>query len=411
MEHAETTSRPLYRQLALVGTAVLVLSTTAFFRVPLLPEIGRDLTMSAGQLGLVTSMFAAGRLLADLPAGRLLERVRATGLLAVSASVMMIGSVALSAAGQALTAYGAAFALGIASAVTNATGMHTFSVAAPRQRRGTSLAVFSTALLAGQALGPFAGGAIAAATSWRTAEFVAGAVCLLLVVVLLWSSLRGGRTSATAGAAPPVEDHASPVEETAAAGARRWRRHQVALMFVAFAMFFTLGAMPQTLVPLIGAGDLGLPVQWIGAALGVGGACRLVGGFIGGVLSDRVSRRAALLPGLVLQAVGVSLVAGAGVPWWLAGIIVMSLASWSISVAATVLADLAPQGRLGPQLGRFRFVGDVGLILGPLLATQLYEASGRAVTVAAISALLVAAAVWSGFSVPETGAPGLSSDA
>lgn len=412
MEHAETTSLPLYRQLALVGTAVLVLSTTAFFRVPLLPEIGRDLTMSAGQLGLVTSMFAAGRLLADLPAGRLLERVPATGLLAVSASVMMIGSVALSAAGQALAAYGAAFALGIASAVTNATGMHTFSVAAPKQRRGTSLAIFSTALLAGQALGPLAGGAIAAATSWRTAELVAGAVCLLLVVVLLWSSLRGGRRApATAGAASSVEDHASPVEETAGAGARRWRRHQMALMFVAFAMFFTLGAMPQTLVPLIGAGDLGLPVQWIGAALGVGGACRLVGGFVGGVLSDRVSRRAALLPGLVLQAVGVSLVAGAGVPWWLAGIIVMSLASWSISVAATVLADLAPQGRLGPQLGRFRFVGDVGLILGPLLATQLYEASGRAVTVAAISALLVAAAVWSGFSVPETGAPGLTSDA
>lgn len=407
MEHAETTSRPLYRQLALVGTAVLVLSTTAFFRVPLLPEIGRDLTMSAGQLGLVTSMFAGGRLLADLPAGRLLERVRATGLLAVSASVMMIGSVALSAAGQALTAYGAAFALGIASAVTNATGMHTFSVAAPKQRRGTSLAVFSTALLAGQALGPLAGGAIAAATSWRTAEFVAGVVCLLLVVVLVWSSLRGRRHAGatSAGPAPPVEEHASPVEETAAAGARQWRRDHMALMFVAFAMFFTLGAMPQTLVPLIGAGDLGLPVQWIGAALGVGGACRLVGGFVGGVLSDRVSRRAALLPGLVLQAVGVSLVAGAGVPWWLAGIIVMSLASWSISVAATVLADLAPHGRLGPQLGRFRFVGDVGLILGPLLATQLYEASGRAVTVAAISALLVAAAVWSGFSVPETGAP------
>jgi len=403
MEQVERAAGPHYRELALVGAAVLVLSTTAFFRVPLLPDIGRELTMSVGRLGLVTSMFAAGRLLADLPAGRLLERVRATGLLAASALLMTLGSLGLSAAGQALTVYGAAFTLGIASAVTNATGMHTFSVAAPRRRRGTSLAVFSTALLAGQALGPFAGGAIAAATSWRTAELVAAIACLLLVAVLLWSHVRGGDGGLAGGATAAVADGAAPGGAVDAVAGRRWRQHRAALMFVAFAMFFTLGAMPQTLVPLIGAGDLGLPVQWIGAALGIGGACRLVGGFVGGVLSDRVSRRAALLPGLVLQALGVGLVAGAGVPWWLAGIIVMSLASWSISVAATVLADLAPRGRLGPQLGSFRFVGDVGLILGPLLATQVYEQAGRAVTAAAVAALLVVAAVWSGLSIPETG--------
>jgi predicted MFS family arabinose efflux permease len=403
MEQVERAAAPHYRELALVGAAVLVLSTTAFFRVPLLPEIGRDLTMSAGQLGLVTSMYAAGRLLADLPAGRLLERVRATGLLATSATIMMIGSLGLSAAGRSLTVYGAAFALGIASAITNATGMHTFSVAAPRRRRGTSLAVFSTALLAGQALGPFAGGAIAAATSWRNAQFVAAIACLLLVAMLLWSHLRAGHVDHAGAAGPAVADGTAPEATDDTAAGRQWRRHGAALMFVAFAMFFTLGAMPQTLVPLIGAGDLGLPVQWIGAALGIGGVCRLVGGFVGGVLSDRVSRRAALLPGLVLQALGVALVAGAGVPWWLAGIIVMSLASWSISVAATVLADLAPKGRLGPQLGSFRFVGDVGLILGPLLATQVYEQAGRAMTAAAVAALLVVAAVWAGLSVPETG--------
>jgi MFS family permease len=248
-----------------------------------------------------------------------------------------------------------------------------------------------------------AGGAVAAATSWRTAEVVAGVACLLLIGVLLWFHASSRRRTRPAAATPPADDEPELDQRVDPAIPRHWGPQQAALLFVAFAMFFTLGAMPQTLVPLIGADDLGLPVQWIGAALGVGGACRLVGGFVGGVLADRVSRRAALLPGLVLQALGVALVAGAGVPWWLAGIVVMSLASWSISVATAVLADLAPTGRLGPQLGSFRFVGDVGLILGPLLATQLYELSGRAVTVGAIAALLVAAAVWSGFSVPETG--------
>ena len=387
-----------YRGLALVGVAVLVLSTTAFFRVPLLPDIGRDLEMTAAQLGLITSMFAAGRLLTDLPAGGLLERVRAAGLLSVSATAMLIGSALLALAGGPLTVYLAAFVLGIASAVTPATGRHAFSVAAPRRRRGTALAVFSTALLAGQALGPLAGGTLAASTSWRVALGVAAGICVLLLTALLWSFARGGdgRTPDPDPDAAPANGPGDPARVPLRPGT------QSALLFVAFAMFFTLGALPQTLIPLIGSADLGLSVEWIGAALGVGGACRLVGGFVGGVLSDRVSRRAALLPGLLLQALGVALVAGGGVAWWLAGIVVMSLASWSISVGATILADLAPQGRLGPQLGRFRFVGDVGLIHGPMIAAQVYQRAGVTATVAAIAALLVAAALWTGVSVPET---------
>ena len=386
-----------YPLLAGVGVAVLLLSTTAFFRVPLLPEIGRDLSMSATQLGIITSVFAAGRLLTDLPAGRLLERMHPAALLSASAALMVVGSLALAVAGLPVTAYAAAFTLGISSAVTNATGMHAFSVAVPARRRGTALAVFSTALLGGQALGPLAAGGIAGVSSWRVAEGVAGGACAVLVLALLVLWRRGPtRHRPNATADPDTTATSDEVVIDTAPGARG------ALLAVSFAMFFTLGAMPQTLIPLIGANQLRLNVSTIGLALGVGGACRLAGGFIGGTLADRVSRRAALLPGLVLQAVGVALVIGRGVPWWLAGIVVMSLASWSISVGATVLADLTPEGELGPRLGRFRFIGDVGLITGPLVATQLFERLGPAPTMTTVAGLLVAAAVWCAVSVPET---------
>jgi predicted MFS family arabinose efflux permease len=382
--------------LAGVGVAVLVLSTVAFFRVPLLPEIGRDLSMSATQLGIITSMFAAGRLLTDLPAGRLLDRLHPGALLSGSAALMVVGSATLAVAGLAVGAYAAAFVLGISSAVTNATGMHAFSVAVPARRRGTALAVFSTALLGGQALGPLAAGGIAGASSWRVAEGVAAALSavLALLLVVFWRRGIGARRAPdpATDAVPPADD----VVIDSGPGA------QVALLAVSFAMFFTLGAMPQTLIPLIGADELGLSVSAIGLALGVGGACRLAGGFVGGALADRVARRAALLPGLGLQAVGVALVVGPGVAWWLAGIVVMSLASWSISVGATVLADLAPAGELGPRLGRFRFIGDVGLIAGPLVGTQLFERAGTTATMAVIAGLLVVTAVWCAVSVPET---------
>jgi predicted MFS family arabinose efflux permease len=386
-----------YPVLVGVGVAVLVLSTAAFFRVPLLPEIGRDLSMSATQLGIITSMYAAGRLLTDLPAGRLLDRVHPVAMLSASATLMVVGSLALAAAGLPVAAYAAAFTLGISSAVTNATGMHAFSVAVPARRRGTALAVFSTALLGGQSLGPLTAGGIAAASSWRVAEVVAAGACavLALALLVLWRRNRA-RTRMIVQSDPDTAVASDELRIAAGPGAYR------ALLAVSFAMFFTLGAMPQTLIPLIGADQLGLNVSTIGLALGVGGACRLAGGVVGGTLADRISRRAALLPGLLLQAVGVVLVIGRGVPWWLAGIVVMSLASWSISVGATVLADLAPAGELGPQLGRFRFTGDVGLIVGPLVATQLFERLGPAPTMVAVAALLVAAALWCGVSVPET---------
>jgi len=389
-------SRTSYRELSLVGVMVLAISTAAFFRVPLLPEIGSELTMSAGQLGLVTSMFAFGRLLTDVPAGRLLERVRAPSLLAGSAATMALGSFAMGLAAGPVAVYAAAFVVGIASSVTNSTGMHAFSVAVPSERRGVSLAVFSTALLSGQALGPFVGGAVASASSWRVAQYVAGVVCLLILVVALAPRVR--RSVQPSGGGPSDSGAMLTAAQPATRSSQRGP-----LLFVSFSMFFALGAMLQTLVPLIGAVDFELQVQWIGAALGMGGACRLVGGLAGGIISDRVSRRGALVPGLVLQALGIALVAGPGVAWWLGGIALMSLASWSISVSATVLADLAPVGGLGPQLGGFRFVGDAGLILGPLIATQLYQAAGKAAAVGAVASLLVAAAVWSAVSVPETG--------
>lgn len=390
-----------WRSLVPVGAAVLVLSTTAFFRVPLLPDIGRDLAMTAAELGVITSMFAAGRLLTDLPAGRMLERVEPTALLSGAAATMVAGSLALAAAGQPTVAYLAAFLLGIASAVANATGMHAFSVAVPTRRRGTSLAVFSTALLGGQSFGPLVGGGIASTSSWRIAEAVAGALSAAVVGAMVWAWWRRRSALADVGTAA-ADDRSAAVKaedvEPVVGGASA----RGALLGIAFAMFFTLGAVPQTLISVIGADELGLGVATIGLALGLGGACRLIGGFVGGLLADRVARRAALLPGLVLQAVGVALVIGAGTAWWLAGIVLMSLASWSISVSATVLADLSPAGSLGPRLGGFRFVGDLGLIAGPLVAGQLYDHGGRVPAMLSAVVLLLLAAAWCAVSVPET---------
>ena len=374
------------REPGLVSTAVLVLTAIAFFRTALLPEFGRDLSMSTFQLGMLTTTFGIGRLVADLPGGHFADRIRARSLLALSAGGVALGSLILGLSVVALGAYVAAFVLGLSSATTNATGMTFFSNVAGADHRGTSMAVFSAALLGGQAIGPAVAGLLSSAGGWRPTMFVATAAALATAIVLLTTQSK-----------EPSPRAASPVRPSTPGSKEGTPRHYLAvLQSVSFAVFLTLGAVPQTLVPLIGAGDLGLGTAAIGLALGVGGLARFVGTFLGGWLSDKVSRKAALVPGLLGQAAGVALLAlEPSLIAWLSAIIIMSLASFAVSVAATIVGDITEPGQIGTRLGRFRFVGDIGLVIGPLLVSALFEGAGRATAFGFVALVLTVTALLS----------------
>ena len=380
------------RESGLVSTAVLALTAIAFFRTALLPEFGRDLSMSTFQLGMLTTAFGIGRLAADLPGGHLADRIRARRLMAVSAGGVALGSLILGLAVVPLGAYVAALVLGISSATTNATGMTFFSNVGGDGHRGTSMAVFSAALLGGQAVGPAVGGLLSSASGWRPTMFVATAAALAVATVLLVTQSN-----------QPSQSVASPGHLYPPASREGTTPVSLAVLYsVSFAVFLTLGAVPQTLVPLIGADDLGLGTAAIGLALGVGGLARFAGTFLGGWLSDRVSRKAALVPGLIGQAAGVALLAlEPSLVAWLGAIVIMSLASFAVPVAATVLGDITEPGQIGARLGRFRFVGDLGLITGPLVVSALFEGVGRATAFGFVALVLTVTAVFSWRMLPD----------
>jgi MFS family permease len=377
-----------------VSGAVLTLTALAFFRVALLPEFGRELAMTTVQLGLVTTVFAVGRLVADLPGGHFADRMRARSLIALSAAGVAVGSLMIGVSVVVLTVYLGAFTLGISSATTNATAMTFFSNVTGSSHRGTSMAVFSAALLGGQALGPAVAGLIASAAGWRLAMILAGGAALVTAIALLLAGrgrpVRATTLEAGGGGSDPMS------------GKPRLFSVLV-LQSVSFAVFLTLGAVPQTLVPLIGADDLGLGTAAIGLALGLGGIARFAGTIVGGMLSDRVSRKAALVPGLMVQAAGVLILAlEPSLVAWLAAIVIMSLASFAVPVAATILGDITETSRVGAQLGRFRFVGDLGLIVGPVVVSALFESVGRGAAFGLVALVLIVPAFLSWRFLPDT---------
>lgn len=397
----------------LVGGAVMAISIAAFFRVPLLPSMGAELGMTPSQLGLITTFFAVGRLATDIPAGRLADRNHPLGALGLAGAVLGVGSLIIATTRSGAIVIAAAALLGVGSALANTTGMTYFTAVAPRHRRGMSVAAFSAALLGGQALGPTLGGIVAGAYDWRAALVAAASVGGVVAVfgsVARRRPLPGPRRSADERGGSACDGEHAPVARTSTGGRRRvrpspgtTRAQTVLLNLVPFASMYTLGAMPQTLVPIIGDARHGLTASVIGAALGIGGLCRFIGAVVGGRIADRVSRKASLVPGMALGAVGVGILAlPFGTAGWVASIVLMSLGSNAVSVAATMLGDRAPSGGIGRSLGPYRFVGDLGLIAGPTVTTLLYARVDESLAIVSVAALMGAVALLSGLALHET---------
>ncbi len=346
-----------------VHLGVFFITIAAHVRAPLLPEMGRDLSMSPTQLGGFMSTFALGRILADIPAGRLTDHRPARLMLAVGALIVAGSGVLAGVAPNVLIAFAASFLLGVGSAWTNTTGIAA-SAEAPRARRGMAMAGFAAALMVGQAFGPAFGGFAASIWDWRVAFVGAAGIAFVTGVAL---AVRSERTAVVSGRRQQADK--SPIRPAVLA----------ALYLLPAMQFGIAAALIQTLAPIVGDAELSLDVATIGAAIGLAGLFRLVGAMLSGHVSDRYSRRLALLPGLVLQfvAIGVFAAASSVLAWWLA-ILLFSLGSTAVNVGATVLADLSEGGRLGSRLGVFRVTGDTALFVGPLAAGAIYDVFGRA---------------------------------
>lgn len=378
----------------LAGGVVFAVAVVSFMRAPLLPDIGRDLGITAAAVAMITTAFALGRLVMDLPAGRLADRM-APGRALAGTGVGVALSAALLATAQSLAqALAGVFLLGAASALTNTTGMTLFATSAPRERRGAAMAGFSTALMTGQTLGPALGGALAGLAGWRIAQGFGALIGVGVFAACLMAPARpasGHRPEPTRGSTP--HDGLS-------------RAQAAALAAVPFAVFFALSALPQTLLPVIGSSELSLSTATIGLALGAGGVARIAGSAVTGVVSDRVSRKAALVPSLLIMAVAVLLlVPPPGAATWLLAIVLLSLASSGVAVAATIIADRVPPQTVGRRLGGYRFTGDFGLLAGPAVTGLLYEHSGRTAAMLATAAVLGACALAAGLLVSEPTRP------
>jgi MFS family permease len=241
--------------------------------------------------------------------------------------------------------------------------------------RGLALGLVYTGSNLGGAVVPVLATAIAAASSWRTALAVVGALAVAGILPFALGAVREpsarAQTRAPLGTALPEAD-----ADLGLAEALRTRSFWL-LAFVLFSFYFYYLAVNQHLIAFltdIGFSDARAAASF-GGAVGLGVGAKLAMG----ALADRISRKRALLLNFGLLCAGSFALLGVGRP----GLLPVFLVAHGFATAAeNVLLPLAVVDCFGARhlariYGALMLALLPGGVLGPVFAGAVFDAVGH----------------------------------
>lgn len=330
--------------------------------LPILPLYVRSsFDVGYGGVGILVGAFGLTRLLCDLAAGVLVDRVGRRAAGAGGFGLTALFSLATGLAPSfpvAVVCWGGA---GVGSAVAWAALYSHMLEVAPKERMARTLSVFYGAFNVGVVIGGFAAGFVADRLGLAAPLFVnAGLVGLAAVLVLRF--LPGPSRAPEGGDAGPAVRRGL---------ARALRDPSLLTVAVAnLAYMWMIAAVFDTLVPLFGQDELGMSAVGIGVVFAVSLATEFAVLYPAGILTDRRGRKAVLVPALAALAAVTVAVGWAATPLALGLVMaVLGVASGFAGVPpGAMLADVIPERESGTAVGVFRFFGDLGFMVGPVAA-------------------------------------------
>jgi MFS family permease len=335
-----------------------------FIAIPL--EL-RSLHATPREIGITLSMFGLGLLLFEWAWGAIADRVGYRWPLIASMLLYATG-VFLLARSSTVTFIAASYLLTSGMLVSvGPIGRSFLGTTLPPHLRATGLAVLSAEWLVGDAIGAGAGGFLIERMPIHDVLYAA-AVLPLISAVLLALAFRGYR-----------ETHGRHAETSADRDASAPSVVRVLLVTAAIMVLFQIGFAGETaLLPLLVTAHLQLSAATAGTALFAAG---IIGGALlvpGGIASDRWGRRAAMVVGCLLSAVGFALYAVAGVfGVVLAAVAARALGGSLIWPAATAwISEASPRRRHALVMGLFGEFENIGVTLGPVVGGLVWSIAG-----------------------------------
>jgi MFS family permease len=383
------------RQLALaVYLPTLFLAFGQGVMLPTMPLYAKQFSSSLSLISMAVAALALGTMLADLPAGMVLERLGRRPMML--AGTVMVAVSALGLAQAHVYPELIIFRLigGVGTACWGISRLAFMADVIPLANRGRSLSTFGGLQRIGTFVGPVTGGLVARLFDIRASFVLAAALALTATLVSLlfapetrpatWVSARGRwRALGTV-----LREHG---KDFAGAGAAQ-----------VFAQMIRSGR--QIIVPLYANTALGLDVASVGTIVSISAVIDMSLFVPAGMLMDRLGRKYASIPSFLVMAVGMALLP-------LTGDFLSLLAATSViglgnglgaGTMMTLGADLAPKEAAGEFLGLWRLVGDAGAMGGPVVAGGIADLVGFGAGALVLSGVGVLAAATIYLAVEET---------
>ena len=149
---------------------------------------------------------------------------------------------------------------------------------------------------------------------------------------------------------------------------------------------------------------MGLDPGQIGLGIGMISIVGLVLVYPSGTLVDRFGRKAVIVPSAMFSAMAMlSFAFAESFEMYLVSSFLWAASSGIAGAApAAYAADLAPKGRIGPAMGLYRTIADLGYVIGPLLLGSIADFISPQAALYFTAALLIGSGMLFFVSAPET---------
>ena len=327
-----------------------------------LPLYADELGFGYTMISVISAAAAMGTLVADVPAGALIHRIGLKRSMYIGTGLVAASTFPLALDLDAGPIVVLRIIAGIGTALWGLSRHSFIASAIPVESRGQAIATFGGVMRIGIFGGPALGGAIA--TIWGLqASFILTGVMSLLALINVAIAL-------------PQTEQTAPAPK---GGTRdRWRivrqtvkDNSTDLMAAGIAQLLAqmIRQGRQLLIPLIGANVAGLSAAQIGLVMTISAVVDMCMFFPAGYLMDRFGRKFATVPSFAIMGIGLALLpfANSFATMTAIGVVIGLGNGLGSGSMMTLGADLAPEGAVGEFLGIWRLIGDVGMVIGPLL--------------------------------------------
>jgi MFS family permease len=360
---------------------VFILLAGLGLALPIIPLFARSFGVDYRGTGLMIGAFGFGRLFGDLIGGSIVDKrgERWSAIIGMAGLATCVTATALSP--NFPVAVGLWGLSGVWSAINFASLFSYILKSAPTGSTGRTLSFFFGAFNVGVIVGGAIGGKVADAFGLKSPLFAYSAILLLAIAFYLrFVPDVPKRAPKLAPDDIPPEAGAVPAPAPSNMVVREYLRVPgfAAALVLNLAYLWVVGAVFNTLLALYATDRLHMSTSGIGTIYAVAVAAEFVVLVPAGIWTDRYGRKAVLIPSLLALTGTIAILGWASTPVMLGAL--LALVSFSSGFAgvppAAMLSDVVPTESAGRAVGAFRFCGDIGFLLGPLIAGAVGESFG-----------------------------------